>query len=305
MYMRIPIRKIIRSFNKNRHHINNTAKELGLHRSTIYRWKNKAQIRHLDKQIIIYTARGLKRYSTSPNVVHYALNKDEQEKIIAVRKKYGLCAEKIVVQLKLAAHHRTVHRYLHRMSLVREYGYHRRPRFQDTSHMHAQNTTTIGYLQMDVKVVTPQLSGLPWTCYEYAVIDIFSRYKEAIILNQLDQDGAMAALLEILPKLPFKPVFIQTDNGLEFQERFRTICKEMNLKHHHIHKRNPNENAIIERSFRTDEEEFFFRLECRPKHYDELRKLYADFLRYYNRERIHMGINFKTPYQVVAEVVSE
>ena len=56
---------------------------------------------------------------------------------------------------------------------------------------------------MDAKYITPELSGLPYTCLEYAVIDIFSRYKEAVILNHLDQDGSMVAILEILPKLPF------------------------------------------------------------------------------------------------------
>lgn len=46
--------------------------------------------------------------------------------------------------------------------------------------MHLKNTTTIGKLQMDVKYITPELSGLPHTCFEYAVVDIYSRYKEAV-----------------------------------------------------------------------------------------------------------------------------
>ena len=171
--------------------------------------------------------------------------------------------------------------------------------------MHLSNTPTVGYLQMDVKVVTPSLSGLPWTCYEYALIDIFSRYKEGVILNQLDQDVAVTALFEIIPRLPFRPIFIQTDNGLEFQKRFREAVEGMGMEHHHIHKHSPNENAIIERSFRTDEEEFYFRMKQRPKHYDELRDLFREYLRYYNHERLHLGIALKTPYEIVAEVVSD
>ena len=171
--------------------------------------------------------------------------------------------------------------------------------------MHAKNVRSIGYLQMDVKYITPELSGLPWTCFEYAVMDIFSRYKEAVILNQLDQDGAMVAFLEIMPRLPFKPIFIQTDNGQEFLGRFHQLVTQSGLKHHYIHKRTPNENAVIERSFRTDEEEFFFRLEKAPEHYDELRQWFANYLHEYNYERPHLGINLKTPYEVVAEVVSD
>jgi transposase InsO family protein len=170
--------------------------------------------------------------------------------------------------------------------------------------MHVKNTPCVGYIQMDVKFVTPELSGLPWTCFEYAIIDIFSRYKDAVILNQLDQDHAVMALQEMLPRLPFRPVFVQTDNGLEFQKRFKEFCERKGLKHHHIHKSTPNENAVIERSFRTDEEEFYFRQDTRPKDYDELRKRFSEYLTFYNTERLHMGIEFKTPLEVVvADVV--
>ena len=171
--------------------------------------------------------------------------------------------------------------------------------------MHLGNTKSVGYLQMDVKYVTPPLSGLPWTCFEYAVIDIFSRYKEAVILNQLDEDGSIIALMEILPKLPFRPVFIQTDNGLEFQKRFHKFVNQLGFNHHYVHKQTPNENAVIERSFRTDEEEFFFRQEARPKHYDELRERFKDYLKFYNTERPHLGINLMRPIDLVSNVVKE
>lgn len=222
----------------------------------------------------------------------------------AYRKRTGRMAKKITFDLHLPVSYRTVHRWLKQKGFVQEYGYHRRPRFQDTVHMHAKNTHTIGYLQMDVKYITPELSGLPWTCFEYAVIDIFSRYKEAVILNHLDQDGSQAALFEILPRLPFTPVFLQTDNGLEFQERFHRLCEEMGLRHHFVHKNTPNENALIERSFRTDEEEFFFRLEKAPAHYDELRSWFADWLHEYNYRRPHLSLDLKTPYHIVANVLS-
>lgn len=301
----MPIRKIIRSLNKNNGRAAKAAVELGIHRSTAYRWARKAERRHLNKETVVLVGRGLKRQSTRPRNIHRKLTATDESAICAFRKLHGCTAEKIRAHLNLPVHWRTVHRFLKCSHNVREHGYHRRPKFQDTLHMHLSNTPTVGYLQMDVKVVTPELSGLPWTCYEYAAIDIFSRYKEAVILNQLDQDGAISALLEIIPKLPFKPVFIQTDNGLEFQQRFRDACTRLGLKYHYVHKNSPNENAIIERSFRTDEEEFFFRMERRPAHYDELRRQFADYLKYYNYERYHLGINLKTPYQVVANVLSD
>lgn len=297
--MRANPKEIIRRVNKGIK-VTDVASTLSIHRSTVYRWMKRAK-----------TARGtlsslhLERKSTRPHTTNrYNFTSKEKIDIERYRRHRGQMAEKIARKLHLEVSWRTVHRFLKEKNLVREYGYHRRPRFQDTAHMHLGNTKTIGYLQMDVKYVTPELSGLTWTCFEYAVIDIFSRYKEAVILNHLDQDGSMAALLEILPKLPFKPVFIQTDNGLEFQQRFQTLCKNLGLKHHFVHKNTPNENALIERSFRTDEEEFFFYMERAPKHYDELREWFANWLHEYNYERLHMGINFKTPYEIVANVLS-
>jgi IS30 family transposase len=296
--MKYTIRKILSTLKKNSGNCNVTAKELGIHRSTVARWKKRSYFHGW------YRVNGIRRKSTRPHAIKYVLSVEEQRSIIALRKKRGCTAIKIKHVLKLKPPARTIHRFLKRMGLVGRYGYHRRPKFQDTFHMHAKNVKTVGYLQMDVKVVTPELSGLPWTCFEYAVIDIFSRWKDAVILNQLDQDGAMAALLEILPRLPFKVLFVQTDNGLEFQKRFDELLTNMKIAHHFIHKSTPNENAVIERSFRTDEEEFYFRIESRPKHYDELRDLYKDFLKYYNYERLHLGIGLKTPAQIVAEVVS-
>lgn len=295
--MRIKLGIIIQTFKKNRHDAGKTALELGIHRSTVYRWIKRAR-----------TYRGLlvsraERKSTKPKTIHFALSAKQQDDAIRARKVKGATAEKIVKKLSLPAHPSTVHRLFAKHSLVRKYGHHRRPLFQDTGHMNAKNTKTIGYLQMDVKYITPELSGLPWTCFEYAVIDIFSRYKEAVILNHLDQDGSISALLEIVPKLPFKPIFLQTDNGLEFQERFRAHVKALGMNYHYIHKNTPNENALIERSFRTDEDEFFFWLEKAPQNYDELRQWFACWLHEYNYERPHLGINLKTPYEVVANVL--
>lgn len=257
--MRVKPNLIIRTFKKNGYSASATASTLGIHKSTVYRWIKRAKSLHNSKFGL--SERKLKRKSTRPHLIHRVLSHHDEANIVSLRIKKRYTAEKIKRRLKLNVSVLTIHRALKRHKLINKYGYHRRPRFQDTVHMHARNTKKVGYLQMDVKYLTPELTGLPWTCFEYGIIDIFSRYKEVVVLNHLDEDGAISALLEIIPKLPFKPVFIQTDNGLEFQTRFKSFVKGLKLKHHHIHKRTPNENAVIERSFRTDEEEFLFRLE--------------------------------------------
>lgn len=297
--MKVNPRQVIRLINKG-NKPSEVAFGLGIHRSTVYRWMIRSR-----NALGNFSSFHLTRKSTRPHTIYrYQFTDKQRVDIETYRKRTGRMARKIAFDLNLPVSYRTVHKLLLARGLVRKYGYHRRPKFQNTLHMHAKNTSTVGYLQMDVKYITPELSGLPWTCFEYAVIDIFSRYKEAVILNHLDQDGSQIALLDILPKLPFKSVFLQTDNGLEFQGRFQKLCQDMKLKHHLIHKNTPNENALIERSFRTDEEEFFFMLDKAPQHYDELRTWFADWLHEYNYNRPHLSLELKTPYQVVANVLS-
>lgn len=297
--MRVDPKQIIRIY-KGVGKVRETARQLGIDPSTVSRWLKRA------RSVTGYlSTRGLGRKSTRPHRIRYGLPSSVLATFVRLRRENGYSAQKLMGLVISTVHHRTVHRALARLGLIAKYSFYRRPRFQDTVHMHVSNTPTVGYLQMDVKYITPELSGLAWTCYEYAVIDIFSRYKAAVILNHLDQDGSILALIEILPTLPLKPVFVQTDNGLEFQQRFHRHLDQIGLQHHHVHKKNPNENAVIERSFRTDEEEFFYRLPRRPKHYDELREWFALYLTKYNTFRPHLSLELKTPAQVVAEVVSQ
>ena len=98
--------------------------------------------------------------------------------------------------------------------------------------------------------------------------------------------------------------FIQTDNGLEYQKQFLDFLDgahtELGLAHpihhHYIHKSSPNENAVIERSFRTDEEEFFWKID-RPDNLKELNTAYQLWMNEYNTERPHLGLNFMTPME--------
>ena len=168
--------------------------------------------------------------------------------------------------------------------------------------MHARNATEPGKLQMDVKYVTPQLSGLPETVYLYAVMDIFSRYKQGIMLPLLDQRTAIAALTHVLPLLPVVPDFIQTDNGLEFQTAFHAAVSRFGWHHHYLHKSAPNENGVIERSFRTDEDEFFgFRMK-RPRNLRDLNFQYQMYLHEYNTERPHLSLTMMTPVEKLKSV---
>ena len=300
--MRIDPKIIIKTLKENDGCIRKTARDLGVSAGTVIYWRKKA--RSGLRGALKY--QNLNRSSTRPkNTRVTTIKAEDQDRITLKRKEKGFCAIKIKGILKLTEHHRTVHRFLKHKGLINSEGYHRRPKFQETTHMHTKNAKTLGKLQMDVKYVTPELSGLEHTCYLYACMDILSRYKQGIIYPLLDQSYSIEAMKWMMPILPFLPDFIQTDNGLEFQKRFQKYCQEeYKLKYHYIHKSNPNENAVIERSFRTDEEEFFFRLEERPKDIIQLNLMYQEYIKEYNEERPHLSLDLKTPMDIVKEKLS-
>jgi len=296
--MRKEPKEIIMRLIENQGRIRQTARDLGISPGTVLSWQRKAKSIYSDFKL---TYKSLKRRSTKPKSVRKTIfNATTQDSISTTRKQTGYCAQKIKGILELKEHHRTIHRFLKRKGLVKGKRYHRRPLFQDTKHMHTKNVTTLGKLQMDVKYVTPELSGLEHTCYLYAGMDILSRYKQGIIYPLLDQAYSIEAIKYIMSVLPVKLDFIQTDNGLEFQQQFyQFVTKELRLKYHYIHKSNPNENAVIERSFRTDQDEFFyFRLKewGRPKDMLDLNLKYQRFLQEYNNIRPHLSLpNMMTP----------
>ncbi len=301
--MRLNPKEIVERLKLNDGRIRQTARELGISPGTVINWRTRATS---TLSRLTLRTNGLERKPTAPKTTRITTLPAAQQDVIAVfRKQTGHCAKKIVEKLNLDCSHWAVHNFLKSKGLVAEWGSRRRPFYQDTTHMNVKNTTKPGYLQMDVKYVTPELSGLTHTCFLYAIIDIFSRFKQGIILPLLDQSYSIEAARLLIPKFPFKTVFIQTDNGLEFQERFHTcMLQELHLQHHHIHKSNPNENGVIERSFRTDEDEFFCfppRRTKRPQTMEELNDQYQEFLNFYNNDRLHLSLKLKTPAAFVKQ----
>ncbi len=294
---RAPIRSIIETWKACGQNYSETARQLGIDRRTVKRWVDRG------RQPWGYVRwQGLRRQSTAPKHPKRALQGEAAAQVRAWREATGFCREKLVLLAQAAGFTvsaSTIHRYLQRKGLVRATTKRRRPRFQNGQVMRPRNVPGLGYLQMDVKYVTPELSGLPYTCYLYAALDIATRYKVGLILPRVDEAGALLALYHALQSLPFPVRYVQTDNGLEFQKHFHAKCAELGMEHFYIHKSSPNDNAVIERSFRTDEEEFFFRIEDAPQDHLELNTWYQRFLERYNSTRPHMGINMLTPRKAI------
>lgn len=298
--MRADPKVVIATLKANDGKIRQTARELGISPGTVRNWKRRA---NTGRSYSPLSTRGLVRRSTAPRQTQQGtrLPAALQDEIMRIRRERGHGAKKIAAMLGIPRQYQSVHRFLKRKGLTAPGKNYRRPRYQETTHMYVKNALVPGKLQMDVKYVTPELSGLVHTAYLYAVMDIYSRYKQGVILPAVDQALAIEALRYVVSLLPFVPDFIQTDNGMEFQNRFnRYVTEELGWQHHFIHKSSPNENAVIERSFRTDEEEFFWRMPGPAADLIQLNTEYQAWLKYYNEERLHIGIDFKTPKEKLA-----
>lgn len=297
--MRVNPKLIIQTLNKNNGAVRKTAKELGIHPTTVSNWRKRTHKLVRQKSGGKLLSSDVAHKSTRPHTLRVktgtSIPAADQDVILRLRREYGYGADKIKQILNLSVSAKTIHRFLKNRGKTAPTKNYRRPRLQGTKHMYLKNTVCPGKLQMDIKYVTPELSGWPHTTYLYAIIDIYTRWKCGVILDHLDQSLCVKSLEYMLPRLP-KDLrenidFIQTDNGLEFQAEFHSfVTNKLDWKHHHTHKSSPNENAVIERSFRTDEEEFFWRIEKAPIDIEELNEWYSNYLKDYNTFRPHLGL---------------
>ena len=151
-------------------------------------------------------------------------------------------------------------------------------------------------LQCDtVHFVLPDGSRL----YVYTLIDLFSRWAYAEVSEKLRAYKSASFIARAQRKAPFVFEMIQTDHGPEFSTRFTHILLRKDLSHRHSRVRQCNDNAHVERFNRTLQDEC---LSGVVRSVPAFKKALAAYLPYYNRERMHMGIDFRTPVQMLSGV---
>lgn len=135
--------------------------------------------------------------------------------------------------------------------------------------------------------------------YVYTLIDLYSRWAYAEATKKISAAMSAAFVARAQATAPFSFSMVQTDNGGEFQKMFRFCIYQHGLVHRYARVRQSNDQAHIERFNRTIQEECLDRTRQSIWHF---RKALKDWLPYYNSERIHMGLNYKTPIEIVKAV---
>lgn len=139
---------------------------------------------------------------------------------------------------------------------------------------------------------------LPRKKYQYTAIDVVSKWRFIRAYPKLTQENSIDFINKLLAKAKTKGItikLVQTDNGHEFQRQFEAYLKSLGIKLQHTWIHTPDQNGVVERSHRTDEEEFYQETEIDYTDLKDINTKLKIWLEYYNTKRLHFSLNYLTP----------
>lgn len=260
------------------------ARHLGFTHSAVVKWMKKAKIRG-------YGA--ILTRSSKPKAHPRALSVGVVEAIIKERIGRRRCAEHVYHALKKKEFEvslSSVKRTLDRCHLRKSRSPWKRPH-DFTERPLAAYCGAL--LELDtIHIIAPDGSRI----YVYTIIDLFSRWAYAEIVEKIGAEASARFVRRAQKVAPFRFEMVQTDHGSEFSTRFTHRLLEREMRHRHSRVRQKDDQAHIERFNRTIQEECLDRVVHSAASF---KKALPEYLRWYNGERSHMGINYQTPLEMV------
>ena len=136
--------------------------------------------------------------------------------------------------------------------------------------------------------------------YQFTAIDEATRYRVLRLYDHNSVKSATAFIDEVRQRLAVAIQRIKTDHGSEFGTDFTWHLHDLGISHRPISRGSPESNGKVERSHRTDEEEFYRRVTFRSPQ-DLAQKLRA-WEHEYNHRRLHLALGGKTPAERLCEL---
>jgi transposase InsO family protein len=288
--------------------VQTVANRCGVHRSTIWRWKQKwdtlnehvqlvndnrpnrttgAQFRQAALRWHIPTLSS--RPHTSPNAVSDAI----VAQVLALRATLKRCAEVVWHHLVhdegVSVSLSSVRRILRRYHVIN--GRKKRVRPDNPRRPHVTRPGEL--VETDTIHHVDPTSGK--RLYYYTVIDLFTRMTHVTLAPKLSPGLAAQAVLEAQHVWDFPLCMVQTDNGPEYGRYFEQVMRGRGITTRHTRLHRPNDNAHIERFNRTIQTEcigYFWRRSVPLQHQRATLTAYLD---YYNTKRVHLGIQMQVP----------
>jgi transposase InsO family protein len=158
------------------------------------------------------------------------------------------------------------------------------------------------HIQVDVKFLTLKTAdGSKVRRFQYTAIDDATRVRALKIYKRHNQKNAMDFIDYVIDKFPFRIHTIRTDRGHEFQAQFHWHVEDKGMRHVYIKPRSPQLNGKVERSHRSDQEEFYQLLTYTDD--VDLNEKLKEWERFYNYNRPHGAFDGKTPYEALSTML--
>lgn len=258
------------------------ARHTGFNQSTVVRWVNEA--RH-STRLIIPTR------SSRPYYHPDALSQEIVSRILTLRSERDQCAEILHWRLSregIRVSLSSVKRTLKRNNLSR---------FSRWKKWHSYPERPIAekpgvLVEIDTIHDGPHGNRL----YVYTLLDVCSRWTSAQPVEYINTHASLQFVKQTQVIAPFSLTTLQSDHGPEFSKWFTQRITERGIAHRHSRVRMPTDNGHLERFNRTLQTECLARV---PRSLRSWQKEIPEYIRYYNEERPHMGLNMKTPLEVM------
>lgn len=254
---------------------------LGFHHTAVMEWVRKARkVGHVP----------ILTQSSRPHSHPKQLTKEIVDKIIKKRLEHNRYAEAVHKELQndgVKVSLSSVKRTLDRSGLVKK----RSPWKRYHPHQDRPKALKSGDLvEMDT---VHRMIDEKKRLYVFTLIDVYSRWTYAKAFERMNAQTSIDFVLEAQREACFHFTMLQSDHGPEFGKWFVTQIKK---NHRYTRIGKPNDNAHIERFNRTLQEEC---LDHTTNNVSEINCALKKYLQYYNHERVHAGINYLIPMQVV------
>lgn len=290
------------------------ANRCGVHRSTIWRWKQKWNVLNKHAQLTnhnrpqraagttfrLAACRWL--IPTLPSRPHHsprAVGRETVAQVLKLRAELNRCAEVVwyhlvhigdkqgrTIRISLSSVRRILRRH-HCFDGARK------KRVRPDNPKRPLPTAPGELVQTDTIHHADPYTGN--RLYTYTVIDLYSRMTYATLSTTLRQGLAAKAVLEAEKHFGFSFAMVQSDNGPEYSHYFEQTLRSKGMATRHTRLGRPNDNAHIERFNRTIQTEcigYYWRRSV-PLH--RQRDTLAAYLDYYNTKRVHLGIQMRVP----------
>lgn len=168
-------------------------------------------------------------------------------------------------------------------------------------HTHRYEKQVPGHhVQVDVTFLTLVAKrGKTVRRFQYTAIDDATRIRALKIYTRHTQKNAIDFMDYVIEKFPFRINMVRTDRGHEFQALFHWHLADRGIEHAYIKPRTPQPGGKVERSHRTDKQEFYQLLTYKDD--VDLEAKLEEWENFYNYHRPHGAFRGRTPYEALRE----